>query len=163
MATGKTIVGKELARKLNRQFADIDELIELKQKRAISDIFAKNGEPYFRKLEKEMLKQASQEDNFIYACGGGIVMDKANIKIMKQTGKIVCLTAKPEVIVKRTGATSHRPLLNVPDPKKQIELLLKMRAPFYALADKTIDTSNLSVAQVVDEILKGIKLKTKKL
>lgn len=156
MATGKSIVGKDLAGKLKRKFADLDELIELKEKRLIAEIFAKNGEPYFRKVEKEMLQQASGEDNFIYACGGGIVIDKDNIKIMKQTGTIICLTAKPEVILKRIGSTFHRPLLDVPDPKKQIDLLLKLRAPFYAQADKIIDTSRLSVAQVVGRILKII-------
>lgn len=159
MATGKTIIGKELAGKLKRQFADLDELIELKEKRRICDIFTKNGEPYFRKVEKEVLRQASKKDNFIYACGGGIVMDKDNIRIMKQTGKIVCLTAKLQVILKRLGETAHRPLLNVPEPKKQIEALLKMRAPFYALADKTIDTSKLSVTQVVSKISRIIKVK----
>lgn len=156
MATGKTIIGKELARKLKRQFTDLDELIELKEKRRICDIFAKKGEAYFRKVEKETLREASREDNFIYACGGGIVMDKDNIRIMKRTGKIVCLTAKPQVILKRVGQTFHRPLLNVPEPKKHIETLLKMRAPFYALADKTIDTSELSIAQVVSRVLKLI-------
>jgi len=154
MATGKSIVGKELAGKLKRQFADLDDLIELKEKRLIAEIFAKNGEPHFRRLEKEALNQASREDKFIYACGGGIVIDKENIRIMRETGIIICLTAKPEVILKRLGSTSHRPLLNVPNPKKQIELLLKLRAPFYCQADKIIDTSRLSVAQVVGRILK---------
>jgi len=154
MATGKSIVGKELAGKLGRKFADLDELIELKEKRSIPDIFAQNGEPYFRKVEKATLAQAAQEDELIYACGGGIVIDAENIAIMRRTGKIICLTAAPEVILRRVGDTSHRPLLNVPDPRKQIELLLKLRQPFYGQADMTIDTSNLSVEQVVDKILK---------
>ncbi len=158
MATGKSIVGKELAGKLKRQFADLDELIELKEKRQIADIFAKNGEPYFRQVEKEILRRASAEDNFIYACGGGLVIAKENIKIMKETGTIICLTASPEVILKRLGSTSHRPLLNVPNPKKQIELLLKLRQPFYVQADLTIDTSRLSVAQVVGRIIKKYKI-----
>jgi shikimate kinase len=161
MATGKSIIGKELARKLKRKFADLDELIELKEKLPIPEIFSKNGEPYFRKVEKEVLQQASAENNFIYACGGGIVMDRDNIKIMKQTGTVICLTAKPEIILKRVGDTSHRPLLNVPNPKEQVELLLKMRAPFYAQADKTIDTSGLSVAQVVAKISDLAGKKTK--
>jgi len=72
-------------------------------------------------------------------------MDKDNIKIMKDTGIIICLTARPEIILKRTAGYQHRPLLNVKDPKKQIDLLLKLRAPFYAQADKTIDTSRLSI------------------
>lgn len=161
MATGKSTVGKKLAKKLKRQFVDLDQLIELRQKRPITDIFAKNGEAYFRKIEKEMLEQAAAEDNFIYACGGGIVIDKDNIKIMKQTGTLICLTANPQVVLKRIGSASHRPLLDVPDPKKQIGLLLKLRAPFYAKADKTIDTSRLSVAQVVSRILKLAGKKTK--
>ena len=120
---------------------------------SIPEIFAKRGEPYFRKVEKEVLRQAAGEDGFIYACGGGIVIDKDNVMIMKQTGTVICLTAKPEVILRRVGDTAHRPLLNVPDPRAQVELLLKLRQPFYAQADKTIDTSRLSVAQVVAKIM----------
>jgi len=160
MGTGKTVVGKELARQKKLQFVDLDELIELKEKRAISDIFAKNGEPYFRKVEKQVLKQVSKEKKFVVACGGGIVLDKDNIKIMKETGIIVCLIATPEVILKRTSSFTHRPLLNVKDPKKQIDLLLKMRAPYYALADKIIDTSKISVNKVVDKIARLIASKS---
>lgn len=159
MGTGKTVVGKEIARLKKLQFVDLDDLIELKEKRAISDIFAKDGEPYFRKVEKQVLKQVSKEKKFVVACGGGIVLDKDNIKLMKETGTMVCLTATPEVILKRISGSSHRPLLNVKDPKKRIDLLLKMRAPYYAEANKTIDTSKLSVKQVVDKILKSISKK----
>ena len=154
MGTGKTAVGQALAKKKKLQFVDLDELIELKQKRAISDIFAKNGEPYFRKLEKRVLREVCKEKKFVVTCGGGIVLDKDNIKIMKETGIIICLAASPAVILERTRVYSHRPLLNVKDPKKQIELLLKLRAPYYVQADKTIDTSKISVKEVVDKILR---------
>ena len=154
MGTGKTTVGRELAREKKWQFADLDNLIELWEKCLIADIFAKKGEPYFRKLEKKVLKEASREKNFVFACGGGIVIDPENIKIMKNTGKIICLCADPEVILKRTASCRHRPLLNVKDPKKQIELLLKVRSPYYALADKLIDTSKLSVNQVVARLIR---------
>lgn len=182
MGTGKTSIGRELAKKKNKlenrglasnkpegnglasfgqshsqsqwQFVDLDDLIELKEKRTISDIFAQEGEPYFRRVEKKTLKEASCQEKFIVACGGGIVMDKENIKMMKETGRIVCLTATPEAILNRTSGYLHRPLLNVENPKKQIELLLKLRAAFYAQADKTIDTSNLSIAEVVSRIMK---------
>jgi len=159
MGTGKTAVGKKLAKKKKWQFVDLDELIELREKREISDIFAKEGEPYFRRLEKKILREVAEEKKFVVACGGGIVIDKDNIEIMKDTGAIVCLAATPEVIVKRTGGYTHRPLLNVKDPKKQIELLLKLRLPYYAQADKTIDTSKISIPEVVEKIL---KLTTKK-
>lgn len=152
MGTGKTSVGRELAEKKKWRFVDLDELIELKEKRAISDIFSKDGEPYFRRLEKQVLKEVAKESGFVVACGGGIVIDPENIKIMKGSGVTICLTAKPEVILERTAGYAHRPLLNVGDPKKQIELLLKLRSPYYAQADKTIDTSKISVKKVVDKI-----------
>ena len=154
MGTGKTAVGKELAKKKNWQFIDLDDLIELREKRSISDIFAKAGEPYFRRIEKRVLKEVAKEKKFVVACGGGIVIDKDNIRIMKETGIIICLTASPQVILERTSSYTHRPLLNVPDPKKQIELLLKFRAPFYAQADKIIDTAKLSIKEVVDKVFK---------
>jgi len=156
MGTGKTAVGKELARKKKWQFVDLDELIELREKRTIADIFAKDGEPYFRKIEKKILNEVSRENKFVVACGGGIVIDQENIKTMKEAGIIICLTATPEAILKRTSGYAHRPLLNVKYPKKQIELLLKLRSPFYAQADKTIDTSKITVKEVVEKVLKLI-------
>ena len=159
MGTGKTSVGKELAKKKKWQFIDLDELIELKEKRTALEIFAKNGEPYFRKVEKRVLKEVSQEKKFVVACGGGIVLDKGNIKIMKDTGIIICLTASPQIILERTRAYCHRPLLNVSHPRKQIELLLKLRSPYYAQADKTIDTSKLSIKETVEKILKPASLR----
>lgn len=152
MGTGKTSVGKELARNNKRQFIDLDELIELKEKRRICDIFAKEGEPYFRSIEKKVLKEVSREKKFIVACGGGIVIDKENIRLMKKTGLIICLTATPEVIFKRVSGCKHRPKLNVAQPKKQIEFLLKLRSSYYAQADKTINTSGISVKEVVDRL-----------
>ena len=154
MGTGKTAVGCEVARRKKWRFLDLDELIELKEKRPITDIFAKDGEPFFRRLESRALKEVSNEKKFVVACGGGIVIKAQNIKTMKETGIIICLTAAPEVILKRTASYRHRPLLNVKDPKQQIELLLKLRAPYYARADKTIDGSKLTVEKVAEKILK---------
>jgi len=154
MGTGKTAVGKELAKLKNWQFLDLDELIELKEKLTIADIFAKYGEPYFRKAESKALKEISKEKNFVVACGGGVVINPENTKTMKETGLMICLSAAAEVILERTSGYAHRPLLNVPNPKKQIQLLLKLRAPYYAKAHKCIDTSKSSVKEVVNKILK---------
>jgi shikimate kinase len=145
MGTGKTSVGKLLAKKTKRQFVDLDELIQLREKRLIADIFAKDGEPYFRRIEKQVLKEVAKEKKFVVACGGGIVINEENIRIMKETGIIICLSTKPEAILERTFASKLRPLLNVANPKKQIELLLKLRAPYYALEYKAIDTTKLSI------------------
>ena len=157
MGTGKSAVGRELASKKKWRFVDLDELIELREKRAIPDIFAEEGESHFRRLEKRALREVAKEKNFVVACGGGIVINADNISLMKETGVIVCLSATPEVILKRTSGCAHRPLLNVASPKKQIDLLLKLRAPFYARADKTVNTSKLSVKQVVRQIIQSIR------
>ncbi|MDD5478032.1 MAG: shikimate kinase [Candidatus Omnitrophica bacterium] len=159
MGTGKTTVGRLLAAQKKWNFIDLDELIELKEQRRIVDIFAKEGEPYFRKIEKKFLKQVSTQKKFVVACGGGIVLDKDNIKLMKKTGVLICLCANCEEILKRVSSSNHRPILNVAKPKERIELLLKMRAPYYAQADKTIDTSGLSVKQVVAKISKILAAK----
>lgn len=159
MGTGKTSVGKELAKKKELPFVDLDDLIELKERSLIRDIFAKKGEAYFRRVENSVLKQVAKEKKFVVSCGGGIVIDPNNIKLMKKSGVLICLSASPEVILKRTSKYSHRPLLNVPNPKKHIDLLLKMRAPYYAKADKIIDTSKISIKEVAAKVLKTIDKK----
>lgn len=161
MGTGKTVVGRELAKKKKWHFVDLDELIELREKTSIADIFAKEGEPYFRRLEKQALKVVARERKFVVACGGGIIIDEGNIRIMKDTGIIICLSARPEVILKRTSGSMHRPLLNVKNPKEKIGLLLKLRSPYYAKAGKIIDTSKLSIKQVTHKILKILSGKNK--
>lgn len=158
MGTGKTAVGKELAKIKKWQFIDLDELIQLREKRTIADIFAKEGEPYFRKVEKQVLKEVAGKKEFVVSCGGGIVLDKENIQVMSQTGIMICLSARPEAILKRTAGYRHRPLLNnVENPEKRIKELLSQRAPFYAQADYTIDTSDLEIPEVISRVLEHIK------
>lgn len=158
MGTGKTAIGKELARFKKWRFTDLDSLIELREEMAIADIFSKKGEAYFRRLENLVLREVAEEEKFVVACGGGIVTDQQNINIMKNTGVMICLISRPEVILKRTKASAHRPLLNVGDPKKKIEELLMARAPFYAQADKTLDVSDISVEESARQILELISL-----
>jgi shikimate kinase len=159
MGTGKTSVGRQLAKKKKWNFVDLDELIELQQQRRVVDIFAKEGEAYFRKIEKKALKQVSGQDKFIVAGGGGVVLDPDNIKLMKKTGVLICLCANCQTILKRVSGSTQRPILNVEKPRERIELLLKMRAPYYMQADKSIDTSRLSISQVVAKIIKLLAVK----
>jgi len=159
MGTGKTSVGCLLAKEKGWKFVDLDELIEFKEQRRIVDIFAKDGEVYFRKIEKKILKQVCSQKKFVVACGGGIVLDKDNIKLMKKTGVLICLSATGPEILKRILTTSHRPLLNVARPQERIELLLKMRQPYYMQADKIIDTTHLTIKQVVAKVSKILKKK----
>ena len=156
MGSGKTSVGKEIAKIKRLNFYDTDSLIELRERRTISDIFSENGEKYFRELEKNILKEISSKKNAVIACGGGIVMDEENIKIMKKTGVLIYLSASREKILKRISGSAHRPLLNVPEPEKEISSLMKQREKFYAKADIIINTSELSVKEVAEKILKEL-------
>ena len=157
MGTGKSAAGREVARLQKSRFIDLDELIEQKEKQAICEIFSQKGEPYFRQVEKSALAEIAHQNDLVVSCGGGIVLDQGNIDLMKQTGVMICLTAAPEVILARTRIFKHRPILNVKNPEEKIKALLGERAPYYAQAEKTIDTSKISVEQTGQMILEYLR------
>ena len=152
MGTGKSVVGKLLAKKLHIDFVELDKMIETREKMPIKDIFEKKGELYFRQVEKEVVKEAGLRKNIVISAGGGSIVDEDNFKNLKNSGTIICLKASPETIIKRTKDLKTRPLLNVPDPKKQIEELLKKREAYYNKADFSVNTDNLTVEQAVEKI-----------
>jgi len=159
MGTGKTVVGKLLAEKLGKEFLELDAIIEKKAGKSIPEIFRKDGEIGFRELEIEAAGEVAAVKNAVIACGGGIVLNKINIDRLRKECVIVCLTASPQVIIKRTSAdTDERPLLAVPDRARQIEELMKFREPFYERsADIMINTSRISADSVVERIMEKLK------
>ena len=152
MGTGKTVTAKALAKRLRMHYISIDDLIEKKENKKISEIFAKYGEEYFRKVESDVIKEASQNKNVVIDAGGGAVIKEENIKNLKKNGIIICLTATPDAVIERTKNEKQRPLLNVEDPKEKIKELLASRAKYYAKADFTVDTSELTIDEVVRKI-----------
>ena len=156
MGTGKTVVAKALAKELKKDYVSMDNVIEKKEGKSISDIFAQKGEPYFRNVEKEVAKELSEKDGLIIDAGGGVVLNEENIKNLKNNGKIICLTATIDVIFERTKRHTHRPLLNVEDPKKKIKELFDFRTPYYKKADHEIDTSKKSIREIVKEIVEVV-------
>lgn len=156
MGTGKTTAARVLAKELGWKYISTDEVIEDKERRSINDIFRRNGETYFRLVEKEVVKKVAELDKFVIDAGGGVVLARENVDNLKRNGRMVCLTARPEVILERTKRFRHRPLLNTKNPREKIESLLKTREPFYARADIFIDTSDITTEEVVREIRKRI-------
>lgn len=152
MGTGKTTIAKMLSKKLGMRYVSTDDLVEKREKTAISEIFMNEGEPYFRKLEKDAVRFASGMDSVVIDAGGGAVLDPENVENLKKGGIIVCLYAKPETILERTKDYRHRPLLNVDNPIEKINELLAERKRFYKQANFEIDTSNISAASCVRAI-----------
>ena len=159
MGTGKTTIAKRLAGKAGMKYISTDELIEKKEGMAISEIFAKKGEPYFRAVERAVVLSASSEDNVIIDAGGGAVVDPDNVSNMKKNGILVSLWAEPEVIYERTKQFNHRPLLNVDDPLRQISELLAKRKPYYERADYHLNTGQMSIDEAVDAVIEYFRKK----
>jgi shikimate kinase len=156
MGTGKTQAGRIVAEQTGKKLVEIDALIEKIAKKSIPDIFSQDGEIRFRELEIAAIKDASSMENAVFSLGGGAVLNIINILYMRQSSVVICLTAKPEILCRRlvNEEREKRPLLAKPDPKAEIERLLKTRAPFYTAAtDLSIDTSNLSIAEVAKRII----------
>jgi shikimate kinase len=157
MGSGKTKVGRELARILNMKLIDVDTEIEKSQKSSINDIFKNFGESRFREIETEMIKKISANKNAIISTGGGAVLKQKNMDILKKSGIIVCLTATAETILKRTNNNTERPLLQVKNPMERIKELLNFRKPFYKKADIMIDTEGKTPLRIAEEIIERVK------
>jgi shikimate kinase len=154
MGTGKSAVGERLAVVLGWPFLDTDAVIEERAGCRIAEIFARAGEPGFRDQESAVVAEAAARDRAVIATGGGALGREENVACLKTHGRLVCLTARPEVILERTHPWGDRPLLaTASDPRQAVERLLCGRAPLYALADLTIDTSDLTVEEVAGRIL----------
>ncbi|SJZ85997.1 shikimate kinase [Selenihalanaerobacter shriftii] len=151
MGTGKSTVGKELADKLGMKFVDSDEVIKEDSDKTIEEIFAEDGEDYFRNLETKVISDLSQRDNLVISTGGGVVLKENNIKLLNQNGIVILLTATPEVILMRVKNTD-RPLLQVEKPLEKIKELLAEREEFYNIAKYQVDTSSLEVDEVIKKI-----------
>jgi shikimate kinase len=157
MGTGKTAVGKELARLLDVPLIDIDTEIEKSERMSINDIFKQRGESGFREIETGMIKEISQREHSIISTGGGAVMKDENMKELRKSGIIICLMASPETILQRVGKSSERPLLQGENPSQKIKGLLHFRQPFYDKADIIIDTENRTPLQIAEEIAEYIR------
>jgi shikimate kinase/3-dehydroquinate synthase len=160
--TGKSLVGRELARNLDWEFLDTDDEIVRQTGKPITDIFREDGEARFRGLERQAIRNACKQKQLVIAIGGGAIVDPGNYELLSEAGLIICLEAKPETIYERlfreaacSPETEVRPLLAVENPLERIRKLKATRQSDYAKADWTIHTDYLSIREVVQEIIRA--------
>ena len=148
MGTGKTSVGKRVARSLGFRFVDMDELIEQAAGKSISQIFADSGEDVFRDLETQVLKQCASGSGQVISTGGGVVLRKVNRELLQKAGQVIWLRASPDIVIERVSRNNDRPLLDNDDPAATVKKLLDDRYKFYEeAADLPITTDDLTLEE----------------
>ena len=158
MGSGKTAVGRHLARMLRFTFHDSDADIEARTGVDIAFIFEKEGEPGFRIREKESIERLTRLQSIVLATGGGAVIESENRRALSERGVVVYLATSIDQQLERTRHGRHRPLLNDIDPEQKLHELMLRRATLYTqIADFTVTTDGRRVQLVADEIHQALK------
>lgn len=153
MGTGKSSVGHLVADQLHFTFLDTDHVIEARVSKPIADIFAQDGEPAFRELERRIVGELEHRHKTVISTGGGLAANDANLASLKSHALVVCLWASPEKIFERVRNQAHRPLLNEPDPLAKIRSLLTARDVYYRQADVLVNTELRSIRDVAQQVI----------
>jgi len=153
MGTGKSTVGRLVAERLGMRFVDMDTVIEQRAGKTIPEIFAEDGEPAFRRRERELVRELARQEGLVVAAGGGVVLDPANIRDFGRNALLVCLRARPETILQRVRGESHRPLLESGDKAERIRRILAQRRALYDSLPWQVDTDGLAPETVADRVV----------
>jgi shikimate kinase len=153
MGTGKSSVGQLVAGQLHFTFLDTDHVIEARTGKTIAEIFAQDGEPAFRGLEKKIVDELVGRKKTVISTGGGLPANRDNLASLKKHSLVVCLWASPEKIWERVRSQTHRPLLHEADPLAKIRSLLAEREPFYRQADVLLNTELRALKDVAQQVI----------
>ena len=148
MGTGKSALGRQLAKRWRRPFLDTDELVEKLAGTTIADIFAEQGEEHFRALERKVVESMLPAQGAVIACGGGLVVPPGMGELVRGKGVVVTLFASVDTILRRTSGNSRRPLLKGDDPEGRIRDLMKKREQAYLQAGIAVYTDGRSLQQL---------------
>lgn len=154
MGTGKTTVGRALAQRIGFQLLDSDVEIERQQGRTIPEIFAEQGEPAFRVMERTFIESGHAATRCVVACGGGLVVQPGMLDLLKTKGVVVCLHASLETVLKRTQGNKNRPLLNVEDPMERIRTLYAAREHVYRHSGTLVLTDGRPLLDIVGHVFR---------
>jgi len=157
MGSGKSSVGRKLARRFRAPFVDVDERIESATGRRIRDLFDKEGEPAFRVREKVALRDILSVKGCVIATGGGAFADEENRVLLRSYAPVVYLEAAVETLLERLGGDLGRPLLRGGDREEVVRELLSRRLPGYRTADVTVRTDGRTVEDVAGQVADWIE------
>ena len=161
MGSGKTTIGRSLAKKLNLRFIDADQEIETRTGASIPLIFEIEGEASFRQREADVIRDLTAQQGIVLATGGGAVLNETSRQLLRERGTVIYLRASVASILQRTSHDKNRPLLQTADPRAKIEALSRERAPLYQeVAHITIETGRPNVHSVVHTILSQLQSNT---
>lgn len=157
MGSGKSTIGKHVAKELEMNFFDSDLEIEKKTGKSVNALFADDGEEKFRSLEQEFIDSGHPDMNAVISCGGGLCTIDGILNKLKQKGLVICLWASPNIIFERIKDDRSRPLLQVKEPKREIQRICNLRKDTYLNANLVIDCDDLSIAQVAEKVINQAK------
>lgn len=156
MGAGKTKIGGLLAAALDVPFIDVDQEIEKDEGRAIADIFAKDGEPAFRAIERAKIASLLSGDVTIFAPGGGAMMTPETAVLVRRDALSIWLKADLDILVERTGRNTKRPLLQGGNPRDILAGLIEKRYPVYATADITVESDDAAPDVMTERVIKAL-------
>jgi len=163
MGTGKSTVGRELARFMGRKFVDMDVLLQERLEMTVNDIFDTHGEEFFREREMEIANELSRQTNRVVATGGGTILNDEIRELFAETGLIICLMTDKNQLIARLKRTDKRPLLRG-DPEKvaeKVERLLEDRKNVYFKIPIRVDTTNLTPQEAAKKIMDNLKMRAR--
>ena len=155
MGTGKSTVGRAVAHKLGFNMVDSDHEIERLQGKTIPDIFAQDGEPAFRAMERAFIEGGHPAERTVVSCGGGLVVQPGMLAMLKSRGVVVCLHASVETILARTARQQNRPLLVAANPEERIRTLFAQREPIYKQSGTVILTDSRPLMDIAGHVMRA--------
>jgi shikimate kinase len=156
--SGKTSIGRAVARELNMPFIDFDTEIEHRAHATVQQIFERHGEAHFRRLEQELSRELVTCRGTIMSAGGGWVLNRDEVALLRKTGRIIYLRASPGLLANRLAtARVKRPLLATPDPLDTLTTMYEARRPLYEEADLVIDTEVFDRKQLIDQVRRYVQ------
>jgi shikimate kinase len=154
MGTGKSTVGRAAAARLGFQLIDSDHEIERAQGRTITEIFAQDGEPAFREMEKAFIEGGHPGERTVVSCGGGLVVQPGMLEALRSRGIVICLHASLETVLERTSRSRNRPLLEVENPEERIRTLYAARESVYRRAGTMVLTDSRPLGDIVAHVVR---------